>query len=146
MKVTFQISPTQEYVLAHGGARGVGLHLGPVGWRHSLASIVESKARVGAAYTKPKTRKNRTRTLGFSVTVEHASLQEAELFRLDYPDQIEDAVGDLFVESQDENGHKLLRKYPGVAIRNVSLVESIGVTTVVSYDILAGEVQNVGAT
>lgn len=145
MKVTFQLSPTQEFVLAHGGERGIGLHVGPSGWRHGLSSLVESKPRVGAAYTKPRTRKNRTRIISFSVSIEHSSLQVAELFRLDYPDTIEDALGDLIVETQDENGSKQLKKYPLCAIRSVNIAEALGVSSVITYDIIAGEVQNVGA-
>jgi hypothetical protein len=146
VKITFQISPSEEYVLAHGGARAVGEFVGPSGWRHTLSSQVESRPILDAAYTIPRTRKNRTRGISFSVSIEHEDVQAAELFRVEYPDSLPDQLGDLIVETENSDGHKVLKKYPQCAIRSVSVAEAIGVTTVLSFDIVAGEVQNVGAT
>ncbi len=143
MKVVYKLSESQQWILAHGSERGVGLHVGPDGEASDFSRLVQQDPILGATYQRLADKGNILRQYGFSVNVELATGQAAQLFVLDYPQTLP-AKGELHIVTYDENGVATIRRLNPAVLRGVRMSRT-GVNVNVRYDFLATEVQNVSA-
>jgi hypothetical protein len=143
MRILLRVG-TAEYVLAHGHERGVDLHMGPLFQSHGSPIAVQSKQTLRASYGELIQRGNIIDTIDFSIEVEKASREVAELYYVDYPQSLPRA-GKIRFEMADALGVKTLREITAGVISNVRMGALEGVSMTITYTVGGGQIGNVTA-
>lgn len=85
MKISLFVGAT-EYVLAHGSAHSVDLHVGPLGdLRLNVTAASQIDPIIGASAVTIQDRGNRQGRMSFSVEVQKATVEDATAYTVTYP-------------------------------------------------------------
>jgi hypothetical protein len=137
MKIILYISSTQQYTLANGPERGVGLHVGPSHMSHNSDLLAQVTPRLNATYAKPKPKGNLTTRMSFQVSVELADEQAAVIYAARYP-IVTPRAGEIRLLSWRENVVSVQRILNCV-ITSINPQQD-GVSVDISYSMIGGEV------
>ena len=133
MQVILKDGDTQ-YVLCHGGERGVGLHVGADGFGHDSRIRTQVREYIDGDYSRPKARGNRLPTIVVVVNVEFSTLEECTRYNLNYPQTIPSEGTVRFVSTKTD-GSRETWELSDAVIEDIYMGPQRGVSTTIRYTI-----------
>lgn len=143
MKIVLRIGQ-DEYVLCHGHERAVGNHMGPVFRQHANPTVADLQQRLRGTAITAVDRGNKTTRISWTIEVELASVTEAEIYALNYPQALPRA-GKLRFVMRDENDVETVRELTNAVIEDAAIIAHEGVALTIQYTAVGGEIGNVTA-
>lgn len=130
MQVVLRANST-DYVLAHGAARGLGLHVGPdASCSHDSSVLAQIDPIVGASNRFVAERGNRISNIPFGVQVQFATIDEATRYAFVYPITLPRS-GTLYIKPDVGNWVK----FEPCVIERVNLTQ-FGCTVQIRYTVV----------
>lgn len=142
MKIILRVGSV-DYVLASDLERSLGVHYGPTSLRGNMPVATQDKALLDAEFAEPVSRGNAARRFSFGSEVEFATLSEAQLYALQYPQTLP-REGKLRIEMKDADGQVTTKEITKAVIEDITYAQE-GVSVTFNYQVKGGGLGNVTA-